>query len=183
MAAYKWRTKIQAYLAKIAGYDVETPKGTTREQQLMKEISDSYAPLPAIEEADEGKVLGVSDGKWAAIDVPSDGGGSGGGVLVVGLTYNDETGRYAADKTAGEIYEALTAGTTVQFWQTEHQEQEGFPENYMDATAIYAVEGFRYIHMGTAGTEAFQFDVYLISERVALVAESASDYPVSQGTD
>lgn len=178
MAAYKWRTKIQAYLAKIAGYDVETPKGTTREQQLMKEISDSYAPLPAIEEADEGKVLGVSDGKWAAIDVPSDGGGSGGGgVLVVGLSVN-EFDVYTADKTAGEIYAALTSGVDVIWEYTEHG-SEG--DNFYYETTVFRT--ISYIYGQEDGITAYQFAVLSGSFGKEFTANLATDYPSTTSLD
>ena len=42
MANYNWSTKIQAYLAKIAGKEVENlPEPTTKEQQLLKEIAEN----------------------------------------------------------------------------------------------------------------------------------------------
>lgn len=44
MANYNWSTKIQAYLAKLAGKEVNNlPEPTTKEQQLLKEIADKYA--------------------------------------------------------------------------------------------------------------------------------------------
>ena len=42
MASYPWSTKIQAYLAKIAGKEVENlPEPTTKEQALLKEIAEN----------------------------------------------------------------------------------------------------------------------------------------------
>ena len=44
MGNYNWSTKIQAYLAKLAGKEVNNlPEPTTKEQQLLKEIADKYA--------------------------------------------------------------------------------------------------------------------------------------------
>lgn len=62
--------------------------------------------LPAVSGDDNGKVLTVVEGEWA----PAAGGG-GGGTLIVEVTVgsNGET----FNKTAGEIYEALEAGTFV----------------------------------------------------------------------
>lgn len=42
MANYNWSTKIQAYLAKIAGKEVDNlPEPTTKEQALLKEIAEN----------------------------------------------------------------------------------------------------------------------------------------------
>ena len=59
--------------------------------------------LPEVDSEDNGKVLTVVDGAWAA----ASGGGSGGGVLVV--TDTDGT----LDKTWQEIYDAMLSGGAV----------------------------------------------------------------------
>ena len=42
-----------------------------------------------------------------------DGGGSGGGMLVVNAVYSEETSGYTLDKTAGEIYAACQTGMVI----------------------------------------------------------------------
>lgn len=59
--------------------------------------------LPEVDDSDNGKVLTVIDGAWAA----GSGGGGGGGTdwLIVGLTVDGTTRRM--DKTASELIEAF----------------------------------------------------------------------------
>ena len=66
----------EAFLAAIAG-KVPAPTPVTREEMLMKGISDrltdvesaaSEKELPKVTSTDNGKVLGVSGGKWKAVD-------------------------------------------------------------------------------------------------------------------
>jgi len=52
----------------------------------------------------------------------SGGGSSGGGVLVVNVTYDDSTWTYAADKTAGEIINAMPLVYVIQQWTGGHDE-------------------------------------------------------------
>lgn len=73
MADYKFSTKIQAYLAKIAGKEVTNlPKPSSKTQELLKDIADGYTALPAIGDNDNGKVLGVSSKKYKLIEVPTE---------------------------------------------------------------------------------------------------------------
>ena len=61
--------------------------------------------LPEVTASDKGKYLkaneSTGDPEWAS------GGSSGGGVLVVNVTYDEATWTYTADKTAGEIVNAM----------------------------------------------------------------------------
>ena len=57
MANYNWSTKIQAYLAKIAGKEVDNlPEPTTKEQALLKEIAEGGGSTGG------GLVVHVNDG-------------------------------------------------------------------------------------------------------------------------
>lgn len=64
-------------------------------------IVDAGGGLPEIAAGDAGKVLTVNDDadgvEWAS------GGGGGASVLVVNVTYDDDTGIETCDKTAGEM--------------------------------------------------------------------------------
>lgn len=64
-------TRIEAYLAKIAGEDIITPEVKTRLEYYLNEIAQNGgggAGLPAVTEADDGKVLGVVGGEWDKMD-------------------------------------------------------------------------------------------------------------------
>lgn len=97
-------TRIEAYLAKIAGEDIITPEVKTRLEYYLNEIAQNGggggAGLPSVTEADDGKVLGVVGGEWDKMDkgwnvtniyntfveeqtvaVTSDGSHSGGAIL------------------------------------------------------------------------------------------------------
>lgn len=204
MATYKWRTKIQAYLAKIAGYDVETPKGTTREQQLMKEISDNYTAIPAPEVSDEGKILGVSEGEWAAIEnnalpavtgsdngkllgvsegewavveAPSDG-GSGGAVVITNMAVDSETDAITLDMTAGDLWEAAQDGVV---WV-----RGGGTETQGDAVSetVFLTPIITYTHMTQDDTTVYEF-MFTGPEGgpISVGALSADDYPSSDNED
>lgn len=71
--------------------------------------------LPAVTAEDNGKVLGVAEGKWAAVA-----GGGGGGALVVHVTAteteeNSGVYTYEADTTFADVIAALDAGTDVKY--------------------------------------------------------------------
>jgi hypothetical protein len=65
-------TRIEAYLAKIAGEDIITPEVKTRIEYYLNEIAQNGggggAGLPAVTEADNGKILGVVGGEWDKMD-------------------------------------------------------------------------------------------------------------------
>lgn len=92
--------------------------------------------LPAVSAADNGKLLGVSSGKWGKVSAPSElpaytssdngkvlkvnsggtgvewgSGGGGGGVLVVNYVYGDDVDYL--DATFAEIQSAYLSGTMV----------------------------------------------------------------------
>ena len=62
--------------------------------------------LPTVSGDDNGKVLTVVEGEWA----PAAGGG-GGGTLMVDITYEND--KFTMDKTAAEIFTAVSAGISV----------------------------------------------------------------------
>lgn len=107
--------------------------------------------LPEVTASDKGKYLkaneSTGDPEWApgGSDLPTDpaqdgtynlqntvssgtstlswaSGGSSGGVLVVNVTYDEETLTYTADKTAGEIINAMPLVYVIQQWTGDHDE-------------------------------------------------------------
>lgn len=80
--------------------------------------------LPDVTSADNGKLLGVSSGKWQKVDPPA----AGGGTFEVAGTV-DTSGEHATitiDKTAAEAYAAIAAGKLIKCAVTlgETQAQE-----------------------------------------------------------
>ena len=65
-------------------------------------------PLPSATSSDNGKVLMVQSGAWAAANLPG-----GGGALLVTLTYDSDSGFYVCDKTASEMWASAQNGTIV----------------------------------------------------------------------
>lgn len=69
-------TREEYYLARMAGEDVTMPEPITREEEYMKgiaaQIEAGSAELPAVTDADEGKILAVNtNGKWDKADAPT----------------------------------------------------------------------------------------------------------------
>lgn len=66
------KTRLEHYLAKIAGEDVITPEVKTRLEYYLNEIAQNGggggAGLPSVTEADDGKVLGVVGSEWDKMD-------------------------------------------------------------------------------------------------------------------
>lgn len=67
-------TKLQKYLAAIAG-DATAPAPITTMDKLLWNIAEavggaSESELPEVKAADNGKVLGVVNGKWAVMSLP-----------------------------------------------------------------------------------------------------------------
>ena len=85
-----------------------------------------------------------------------DGGGSGGGMLVVNAVYSEETSGYTLDKTAGEIYAACPFVVAV-------EEDNGFAVYQLREYFLSNDEGYRFGFMG--------------SEILTFIAASADDYP------
>jgi len=90
-------------------------------------------------------------------------GGSGGGVLAVNITWNDQTGVGTADKTAGEIMEAAQSGAVVFVDHTP-----GDDEYIMTYTLLAAHHE----------ESLYEFEV---SGEITFSATSATDYPVFGG--
>ena len=90
--------------------------------------------LPDISGDDDGKVLTVVEGEWA----PAAGGGGGSSTLLVEVTVDGAHETF--NKTAGEIYQALDAGTPVLVkWPAN--EYAGVSYSASIATAIDLEEG------------------------------------------
>ena len=121
--------------------DLSTITPVTREEEFLDRIARAAASpnLPEVDASDNGDVLTVVSGEWAAAApaselpavsntdegkvltvVDNDGtyewaaaaASSGGNVLNVGVTVDGE-GRWTMDKTYAEILAAFIAGTTV----------------------------------------------------------------------
>lgn len=94
-------TRIETFLAAAAGENVELPEPETRIEKYLAVIAGK-AGVPAVEASDKGKFLHTNEStgalEWA------EGGGSGGGVMVV--TDTDGT----LDKTWQEIHDAFMTG-------------------------------------------------------------------------
>lgn len=125
--------------------------------------------LPAVTAEDDGDVLTVVSGAWAKA-APS-GGGSGGGLLKVTLSGDYLT----ADKTAGEIYAAMSNGDDVVFYyaflNTPPDDVPG------EATEEAYVE--KCISAVCADGVGYYFYTWNISPN--LFAETENDYPEIQG--
>lgn len=66
------------------------------------EVKEAPSSLPSVTSADNGKVLGVTEGQWGAVNAPS-----GGGFIV---TLAENNGTYTVDKTLAEILAAVASG-------------------------------------------------------------------------
>lgn len=85
--------------------------------------------LPTIQDEDNGKVLGVSEGQYALVN---GGGGGGAEPLIVDLVTEqseDERSTYL-DETGKNIYDAYLAGTPVIIKQAEVPVGEGINVDY-----------------------------------------------------
>lgn len=77
-------------------------------RQEKPPVETPAAPtLPIVSDADDGKLLGVQNGKWNVVE----GGSGSGGVFWV--TIVEENSEFTSDKTAIEIYNAYQAGANV----------------------------------------------------------------------
>lgn len=70
--------------------------------------------LPAVTVADNGKILGVDSGVWAAVS----GGGGGSGMEQFLVTFTYSGGSFSCNKTYSEISAAVTAGKYVEATMT-----------------------------------------------------------------
>lgn len=115
-------TRREVFLAKASGQEVETPTPVTREEVFLDEIAKGGggggSSLPSVTSADDGKVLAVKDGAWAASEQ--------GKKFIVTLTPYDETfSGGQMDKTVGEIKQAVDAGMEVWFQVTLNENLTG----------------------------------------------------------
>lgn len=72
-------TRLQKFLAAIAG-DATAPSPVTNNEKLLYNIAEamnaaasaaSTSELPEAKAADNGKVLGIVNGKWAVMELPT----------------------------------------------------------------------------------------------------------------
>ena len=147
--------------------------------------------LPPVGTSDNGKVLGVSEGAWAKIPAPSglpeigegdtgkvltataegaawqSGGGSGGGVLVVGLDMQT----FTLDTTWQEIYDAMAAGKIAYIYLAMETEGSIAAAGYVVVNAIGA--------SGTYAIAALAIDNGAATA-TTFATDSAGGYPVWQ---
>lgn len=133
----------------IFNYVMETP-GNTNPNVLRSLLDnlDSGTSLPDNPTQDGTYNLQntVSSGtgtlSWAS------GGSSGGGVLVVNITYDEGTGKYTCDKTAAEIWAANPDNRVVFVEQYEGGESD----NYLLMYWFFNSEGYGFF-VGSASSE------------------------------
>ena len=79
-------------------------------RQEKPPVETPAAPtLPIVSDADDGKLLGVQNGKWNVVE----GGSGSGGVYTVNVTQDENTEEYASDKTREEIVAAYEQGNRI----------------------------------------------------------------------
>lgn len=111
-------TRNENFWAKIAGDpDADrTMEPVTRSEHYMDKIAEKMneasTEVPAVTASDNGKVLSVVDGAWAAAE------GGGGGMLEVTFTWTEDPevpygSRPSADKSWEEIQEAYASGRFI----------------------------------------------------------------------
>ncbi len=99
MSTYSWHTKVQAYLAKIAGYDVDIPAPTTKAQTYLAKLAGyetDELPAPSTKTQELLKEIaenGTSP-KFATLRVTNQrttGGASNRNIIIRGLAYDTDT--------------------------------------------------------------------------------------------
>ena len=103
-------TRREVFLAKASGQEVETPTPVTREEVFLDAIAKGGgggSSLPSVTSADNGKVLAVEDGEWAASEQ--------GKKFIVTLTPTSLDLSGTMDKTVAEINSAYEAGKDIWF--------------------------------------------------------------------
>lgn len=104
-------TRKETFLAKAAGQNVSTPTPVTREEVFLDAIAKGggggSGSLPPVTSADNGKVLAVEDGAWAASEQ--------GKKFIVTLTPTALDYSGTMDKTVAEINAAYEAGMEIWF--------------------------------------------------------------------
>lgn len=151
---------------------IELETTTSDEAQLISNIVDSASAgaLPAVSADDNGKVLTVSSGAWAAAQ-PS---GSG-GIMVVTGTYDESTDTTTLNKTWQEIYDAFANGVLPVYKMVDVVEGQTsviihYLNGIMGSDEIYRVffAGVSPIAGGTINSIIF-------------TCNSPNDYPTTQG--
>ena len=111
------KTRLQVFLAKIAGKDVDVstltpPVAASLEEKLMLDIADRIddiegGTLPNVSSTDNGNVLTVVEGSWAKA-APS---GGGSDIFIADFYWGDDS--YECNHTFAEIAEAYETGKTL----------------------------------------------------------------------
>ena len=153
-------TRIETFLAAAAGENVELPEPETRIEKYLAVIAGK-AGVPAVEASDKGKFLHTNEStgalEWA------EGGGSGGGVLVV--TDTDGT----LDKTWQEIHDAIANGIVYLY-----DSANGFNSGIIFRASEEDNKGTMYYNIRAVG------GVYATATVIDYTAPSADDYPELQ---
>lgn len=123
---------LKALYDALGGTLSNIPDGATNAdviEAIAAQIDEGGGSLPAVTSDDNGDVLTVVEGTWAAA-APS-----GGGSDIFVVTYTDNSGTVTSDKTLAEIYTAIQAGKAVSAKMVG--EGEG-----LTTTTIYHLEAY-----------------------------------------
>lgn len=141
---------------------------TNDEAKVISNMVDggSAGALPAVSSTDNGKVLTVANGAWAAGNASG-----GGGIFVIGSTYEEDT--ETLSKTWQEIYNALASGQLpVMIGTNEGGGQPGGPDYQGGVSFVIYI-------VGTEGT-GYNLNVFMPdgdTQIVSYACSTASDYP------
>lgn len=139
-------TRNENFWAKIAG-DPDADRNmepVTRSEHYMDKIAEKMneasTEVPAVTASDNGKVLSVVDGAWAAAE------GGGGGMLEVTFTWTEDpeepdVWRVSADKSWEEIQEAYASGRFI-YGHDAFIEGDSPPISYFFDGHVFVHTGF-----------------------------------------
>lgn len=133
------------------------------ECETFKTISSEYITGTALTEAENGKVLGVEEGKFKLVD-----GGNGGGVFIINASTQDYSS-YTLDKSFSEIKEAIANGENpfIRFeWGPNKNQVQSYIARYESSNSVFddanelhfnvhsgfPNEGYLFFNVGEYGT-------------------------------
>ena len=106
-------TRIERFLAAAAGVEgITLDEPETRIEKYLYKIAQGSGGVPAVEDADKGKYLHANE-STGALEWAEGGGSGGGGVLVVNAEYDGES-TYTLDKTWQECKDAELVSVTME---------------------------------------------------------------------